>query len=222
MRLTPWTVCVCVCLCLEGSSLTRFATYLIREYVKITKDFPVRAAEAFRSLATSSAEQQPFHFVYVSGEGATVHPGRLTPYFGRIKGEAEVALSKMSSQSSSSNTTTSRGSEPEQSTPTTPTPGRLRATSVRPGFIDAHGHGAIAAYVPARAGATAAMEAVLGPVLRCCWRGAVAETAPLGGFLTEVAAGRWEGRLVPGAEGVEDVGGMSVVPNVVWKRLAGV
>lgn len=142
-----------------------------------------------------------------------MHPGRLTPYFGRIKGEAEVALSGVQSASSSSSSSSGQQS--------TPTPG-LCVTAVRPGLIDPHGHGAIEAYVPARAGATATMEAVLGPVMRCCWRGGLAETAPLGVFLTEVATGRWEGRLVPGVDGVEDVGGMSVVPNVVWKRLAGV
>ena len=65
-----------------------------REYVKITKDYALRAAEAFRALGTP---ERPFNFVYVSGEGSTLTPGRFTPIFGRVKGETEKALAEMRS-----------------------------------------------------------------------------------------------------------------------------
>lgn len=93
-------------------------------YVRVTKDYALAAAEAFAKLkqnnstgATSGtngkASQEPsksasgsgpatrgdggkFKFIYVSGEGATVTPGRLTPLFGRVKGETEAGLLAMS------------------------------------------------------------------------------------------------------------------------------
>ncbi|KAK7996746.1 hypothetical protein PG989_004786 [Apiospora arundinis] len=62
------------------------------EYIKITKTFAVEAAKAFQDLAP---EEEPFHFVYVSGAGATTEPGRFTSLFGRVKGETELALAAM-------------------------------------------------------------------------------------------------------------------------------
>jgi hypothetical protein len=41
--------------------------WINREYIKITLDYPVAAAEAFASLSDS------FNFVYVSGEGVRSH-----------------------------------------------------------------------------------------------------------------------------------------------------
>ncbi len=73
------------------------------EYVKITKDYSVAAAEAFSSLPTpdtnstnSDAKAKKFKFIYVSGEGATLHPGMWTPLFGRVKGQTERALLEVS------------------------------------------------------------------------------------------------------------------------------
>jgi len=70
------------------------------EYVRITKDYAIEAAKAFSSLrepqgdlTESNAEvAKKFKFIYVSGEGATLHPRPWTPIFGRIKGETERAL----------------------------------------------------------------------------------------------------------------------------------
>lgn len=60
------------------------------EYINITKDFPLVAAQAFSKTSSS------FNFVYVSAEGASTDPGSFTPLFSRVKGEAEVALLEMS------------------------------------------------------------------------------------------------------------------------------
>ena len=69
------------------------------DYVRITKDYSVAAAKAFSSLPTSEANSadsdakaKKFKFIYVSGEGATLHPRPWTPLFGRVKGETERAL----------------------------------------------------------------------------------------------------------------------------------
>ncbi|KIW30621.1 uncharacterized protein PV07_06354 [Cladophialophora immunda] len=78
------------------------------QYVKITKDYTLAAAKAFASLrepasptTSSSAESKPadankFKFIYVSGEGATLHPRLWTPIFGRVKGETEHSLLQLS------------------------------------------------------------------------------------------------------------------------------
>ncbi|KAJ9602434.1 hypothetical protein H2200_012976 [Cladophialophora chaetospira] len=71
------------------------------EYVKITKEYSVEAAKAFSSLrASNSTSDDPdakkFKFIYVSGEGANLHPGMFTPLFGRVKGETERALLEVS------------------------------------------------------------------------------------------------------------------------------
>ncbi|KAM0554945.1 hypothetical protein ACHAPJ_006681 [Fusarium lateritium] len=65
------------------------------DYVTIHKDFPLTAANAFAQLSTKS-DDEPFRFVYVSGLGATTTPGFFTSFFGRIKGEAELALAELS------------------------------------------------------------------------------------------------------------------------------
>lgn len=57
-----------------------------------------------------------FKFVYLSGMGATRAPGRFTPLFGRVKGEAELALLSL------------RSSNPD-----------LLLYNLRPGFIDEEG-----------------------------------------------------------------------------------
>lgn len=76
-------------------------------YIRVTKDYALAAAEAFAKLKqnTSTAsgsgpatrgDAGKFKFIYVSGEGATVTPGRWTPLFGRVKGETEAGLLAMS------------------------------------------------------------------------------------------------------------------------------
>ncbi|KAK1981491.1 nucleoside-diphosphate-sugar epimerase [Colletotrichum cereale] len=61
-------------------------------YVKITKDYALAAAKAFADLPPGD---EPFRFVYVSGEGATQEPGRFSAIFARVKGETETLLSEM-------------------------------------------------------------------------------------------------------------------------------
>ncbi|KAF5242373.1 hypothetical protein FAUST_3384 [Fusarium austroamericanum] len=62
------------------------------EYVTITRDFPVAAAEALSTLLPAN---EPFRFIYVSAYGATTTPGTFTSLFGRVKGEAERKLSEL-------------------------------------------------------------------------------------------------------------------------------
>ena len=70
------------------------------DYVKITKDYTIEAAKAFSSLrdptGNSSEDAKKFKFIYVSGEGATLHPRPWTPIFGRLKGETERTLLEVS------------------------------------------------------------------------------------------------------------------------------
>ncbi|KIX93327.1 uncharacterized protein Z520_10970 [Fonsecaea multimorphosa CBS 102226] len=71
------------------------------QYVKITKDYALEAAKAFSSLREESAspsgsDGNKFKFIYISGEGATLHPRPWTPLFGRVKGETEHSLLQLS------------------------------------------------------------------------------------------------------------------------------
>ena len=70
------------------------------EYVTITRDYAVEAAKAFSSLRESTSntntDDNKFKFIYVSGDGATLHPRWWTPIFGRVKGETEKALLEIS------------------------------------------------------------------------------------------------------------------------------
>jgi hypothetical protein len=72
------------------------------EYVTITRDYAVEAAKAFSTLrsapesSNASADASKFKFIYVSGEGATLHPRPWTPIFGRVKGETERTLLELS------------------------------------------------------------------------------------------------------------------------------
>lgn len=159
--------------------------------MKITKDFTLSAAEAFQTLGT---EAQPFHFVCVSGEGATHHPGLFTPIYGRVKGETEIALAAMRS--------------PE-----------FVPTSVRPGFVDWAGHESIKPYLPALPAWRAALTPILAPPIRAFYKAGWTPTEPMSSFMTEMAMGRWEGRFE--GSGVEKVGEGTILGNVAFRRLAG-
>lgn len=166
-----------------------------REYVKITRDFTLRAAEAFQTLGT---EDQPFNFVYVSGEGSTLEPGRFTPIFGRVKGETEKALAEM------------RKANPS-----------FHASSIRPAFVDAAQHDAIKPYIPALGPARNVMLAVLGPPIRGFVKGSWSPTLPLGRFMTEMAMGRWDGEIKAGGPSIEKIGEFPILGNSAFRRLAG-
>ncbi|KAH2762684.1 hypothetical protein KXW18_004943, partial [Aspergillus fumigatus] len=137
------------------------------DYIKITKTYAVEAAKAFRTLPPPN---QPFHFVYVSGTGATTQPGFFTSLFARVKGETELELAEL-----------------RRATPL------FRASSVRPAFIDHAHHEAIKKYVPPRP-TYETLFRPLAPVFRAAMPGLCSPTEQLGRFLTEMAMGRHEDR----------------------------
>lgn len=119
----------------------------------------------------------------------------LTPIFGRVKGETELALAQMHN------------------------PKSFNAVTLRPAFVDCSAHEAIKPYVPAVSSLRSGMSTVLGPVVRAAIQGSWSPTEPLGKFLTEMAMGRWKDASGPG---VQDFGGSKVLGNAAFVRLAGV
>ncbi|KAK3352498.1 nucleoside-diphosphate-sugar epimerase [Lasiosphaeria hispida] len=170
------------------------------EYVKITKDYALAAATAFQTLpAKNKTTAAPFRFVYVSGEGSTLAPGRFTPIFGRVKGETELALAAM------------RRVNP-----------LLQANTVRPAFVDWAGNQAVAPYIPAQgAGRSLLASALRLPMRAGYMTGLWSPTEPLGRYLAEMAAGKFDeaGMVGPGFEKLE--GGFTVVNNPGFRKLAG-
>ncbi|KAK3306413.1 uncharacterized protein B0T15DRAFT_395497 [Chaetomium strumarium] len=166
------------------------------EYIDITKAYPLAAAKAFQSLPPQTETKQPFHFVYVSGDGATFTPGRFTPFFGRIKGETELALAEMQKANPSS----------------------FRASTVRPGVVDWTGHAEVKPFLPDiglfRSVAGVVMSHITKRVAPSKW----SPTEPLGRFLTGMAMGMWDGALE--GEGVQRLpSGFTVVDNNGIRRL---
>ncbi|EFW99899.1 nucleoside-diphosphate-sugar epimerase [Grosmannia clavigera kw1407] len=176
------------------------------EYYKITHDYPLAAARAFKKLpppegvATSPASS--FRFVYVSGEGATTSPGITTTRFGRVKGETELALAALAAE------------------PKSDSESPLAAISVRPAGVDPTHHDAILPYIPPVSLSLNLMRNVLLPPLRFAYPPMISPTRPLGQFLADIALGRFDGRLT--GHGIELVGGQSpILSNVAFRRLAG-
>jgi hypothetical protein len=175
-----------------------------REYIKITKDFPLAAAAAFKTLPASvggASGMAGFNFVLVSGAGATFTPTRTTPLFGRVKGETELALAALRAASPSFLTST-----------------------VRPAYVDCSAHEAIRdKYVPKKSVLMAATETVLGPIVRNAFKNNHSPTEPLGRFLTDMAMGKWEADPDKfhgeGVDTLEDKGGFPVVANTGIRRL---
>ncbi|KAM0326631.1 hypothetical protein ACHAQA_006500 [Verticillium albo-atrum] len=166
------------------------------DYVKITKDFTLAAAEAFAPLASAD---DPFRFIYVSGEGATQSPGRFTPIFGRVKGETETLLSEL------------RATHPG-----------LLTESVRPAGVDAGHHPAIQPYIPNPGFLHNAMTTVLMPPITLFAKGWHSPTEPLGKFLTGMAMGKYDTQLAAGGQGVLPLkGGSRIVENVGFRRIFG-
>jgi hypothetical protein len=166
-----------------------------REYVKITKDYALEAAKAFADLPGSS---EPFRFIYVSGEGATHDPGRFSPIFARVKGETELALAELRKSNA-----------------------KLWTDTVRPGMVDPIDHEAIKPFIPnsERPLAYRLGEQVLAPVMRTMLKSHVSPTEPLGRFMTDMAMGKYDGKL--SGNGVIRVGDSSIVENVGFRRLFG-
>lgn len=164
------------------------------EYVKITKTYALEAARAFSDMARSTGE--PFNFVYVSGEGATLEPGRFSPIFARVKGETEAELARM------------REENP-----------LFRANTVRPGAIDYTGHDAIKPYIPAQG----LLNRALLPAFRVLLSSQTTPTEPLGRFLTDMAIGKWPDASKLAGSGVKPVGssGFAIVHNIAVRRMMG-
>ncbi|KAK4446982.1 hypothetical protein QBC34DRAFT_304179 [Podospora aff. communis PSN243] len=165
------------------------------DYVKITKDYTLSFADAFTSLPSRPAT--PFKFLYVSGLGATLTPGRFTPIFSRVKGETELALSEI------------RKKNP-----------LFEAVSVRAGFIDWFGHESIKQYMPAQGVVKTVMGVGFAGMVRAGWSSVWNPTEPLGKFLTGVVRGEYEGKLK--GKDVEVLeSGMPLVESAAVRRLIG-
>ncbi|KAJ4144523.1 hypothetical protein LMH87_003404 [Akanthomyces muscarius] len=164
-------------------------------YVKITQDYALAAAASFTTLGRP---QQPFRFVYVSGEGATHTPGRFSAIFARVKGETEQRLADLAGASQ----------------------GALQADSVRPGFVDAAQHEAIRPYVPDPGLLARAASTVLGPVVRAAMPGSHSPTPMLGSFLTQMALGTKDDAGLQ-ASGAFRLGPSWIVPNVAIRKSMG-
>ncbi|KAL8382025.1 hypothetical protein RB595_006011 [Gaeumannomyces hyphopodioides] len=164
------------------------------EYVKITKTYTLEAAKAFSDMARSTGE--PFNFVFVSGEGATLEPGRFSPIFARVKGETEAELARM------------REENP-----------LFRAHTVRPAAIDHTDHDAIKPYVPAQG----LLRNVLLPTVRVFMNSLMSPTEHLGKFMTDMAIGKWPDASKLAGPGVKPLGssGFAIVENAGFRRMMG-
>ena len=148
-------------------------------YVTITHTWPVAAARAFATLA------RRFNFVYVSGEGATQTPSFLTPFFGRVKGDAETSLLRLLHYSGDGVI----GKTKPRENGTENTDLGLQCHSVRPGFVDAAGHDEIRPYVPQPPLLHALSEVLLGPIIRNVIPSMHSPTTELGKVLVQLAGG---------------------------------
>ncbi|KAM5354290.1 hypothetical protein ACJ41O_000940 [Fusarium nematophilum] len=169
------------------------------DYVRITKDYALEAAKAFATLpeGQGEGEEEPFRFVYVSGEGATQNPGMFSPIFARVKGETETALGEMTAKM----------------------PNRLQADSARPAFVDAAGHEAIQKYIPDPGMVFKASMAVLAPPMRAFYKSGWSPTPMLGEFLTKLAMGKVDSQIE--GPGAFRLGGSWVVGNAGIRRVMG-
>ncbi|KAF5012360.1 hypothetical protein FDECE_1587 [Fusarium decemcellulare] len=164
------------------------------DYIKITKDWPLAAAQAFSSLPP---EGDPFRFIYVSRGGATQNPNFMTAFYGRFKGEAETYLSGLR------------------------TP-RLLIESVHPAGVDASDHDAIKPYIPDPGMAYKVMGAFLRPFLTKVMTSMHSPTEPLGKFLVGMAMGKYDRELDAGGKGINVLpGGLRVLDNWAFRRLYG-
>ncbi|CAI7609444.1 unnamed protein product [Penicillium glandicola] len=163
------------------------------QYVKITKDYTMAAANAFSTIKPSD---HPFRFIHVSGEGATQTPGRFSPIFAEVKGKTETLLGTLS-----------------ELKPT------FRVDTVRPAFVDPATHDAIKPYIPLPNMFSKLGVALLGPGIRHIMKSMHSPTEHLGSFLTEMAMGRYEAKLA--GPGVFKLGGGYVVENAGMRRILG-
>ncbi|KAH7146216.1 hypothetical protein EDB81DRAFT_794685 [Dactylonectria macrodidyma] len=166
------------------------------DFVTITKDYPLAAAEAFANLAPAD---EPFRFIYISAGGATQTPGAFSPYYGGIKGETETLLSEL------------RVVYP-----------RLQTESFRAGFVDASQHPDIKPYIPDPPLLYRAMMPFVAPPIRLAFKWMLSPTESLGRFLAEIAMGKYDTQLKAGSKGITTLnGGLRILENETFRRLAG-
>lgn len=182
---------------------------------------------------SNTTTTKPFHFVYVSGEGATHHPGRFTPLFGRVKGEAERALGEFAqAQAQAAQALPPPAIQQQQPDGRQAGNSPFHAIAVRPAFVDPSAHAAIQPYLGGllpwwRRAALALLGRLASWVQVPAARHSPTEV--LGRFLTGLAMGQewqaWQqqqGDSVQERAGVEKGPGGSVIfPNAAFARLAG-
>ncbi|KAI1813211.1 putative nucleoside-diphosphate-sugar epimerase [Poronia punctata] len=161
------------------------------DYVKITKDYALAASKAFQQL---SQENEPFNFVYVSGAGATVQPGRFSAIFARVKGETEVALAALRKQNPS-----------------------MHTMSIRPAAVDATAHEAIKNYLPTSPLVYRMMAPFVLTPIRVLVPSFHSPTQELGRVLTELAMGQH--RITPSKD-VATIGDFPILENSALRRVA--
>jgi hypothetical protein len=162
------------------------------DYVKITKDYTLAAADVFKDLNG----EKGVNFVYVSGEGATTSPGRFTPLFGKVKGETEAALLAI------------HNSHPQ-----------FRPYNARAGAVDPSGHKEVVeAGTWERKGAMLKIgDAVLLPAIKGLYKGMHSPTPELGRALVKLAMG--DGAPVAAGTGVDGEG--RTLSNIALRRIVG-
>ncbi|KAJ5767502.1 hypothetical protein N7533_000085 [Penicillium manginii] len=162
------------------------------QYIKITKDYTLAAANAFSTLKPSNP---PFRFIHVSGEGATQEPGMFSQLFAKVKGETESLLGDISAKN----------------------PGTFQVDSVRPAAVDPTGHEAIKPYLPDHGFLYKVMGTTLMPVVKNFYKSFHSPTPELGSFLTQLAMGKMDSKIQ--GPGVFRLGGGYVVENKAVRRM---
>ncbi|UKZ84314.1 uncharacterized protein TrAFT101_000227 [Trichoderma asperellum] len=165
------------------------------EFIKITKDYTIAGAEAFSKLAPND---DPFRFVFVSGQGSTQTPGRFSNLYGRTKGETEIALSEMRSASP-----------------------RLLADAVGPGFVDGKGHAAIQPYLQQQGFLIDNSKMLLRRPIEVAAKWLHCPTEPMGRFLVGMALGKYETQLRVDPDVVTMDSGLRVIKNSTITRITG-
>jgi hypothetical protein len=170
-----------------------------REYTTITKTYAINAAKAFSQLLPSpeiNTSRSPFRFIFVSGLSANHSPGLFTPLQGRVKGETEILLSRLVTES-------------------------FHIVALRPGAVDARGHTAIASFIPEPGALARYVRAAALPLI-----GRYAElhspTNELGRCLVSMAMGKFDARIHKEQAQSGDIirveGGLRVVTNSAMRR----
>lgn len=165
-----------------------------REYIKITKEYAIAAARAFRRIPQH--RRKPFRFIYVARGHAANDPEALRPFAARVKAEAILTLAEM------------RRASP-----------MFHASTVRPEFLQ-HSEQNTNGDVPSQAVATAATERLLLPLIRASLDRGWRPTEPVGRFLAAMVVGKLDGALL--GLGVKKIGAFPIVENADVRQLMSV